>query len=63
MKRFYVFFLFIGLTSSLGAQPSSPKIGLTLTGEGATGLAHTGILKAIDSGRPHFVIKQSIVDA
>ncbi|GAO45663.1 patatin-like phospholipase family protein [Flavihumibacter petaseus] len=36
---------------SLSAQQSSqrPKIGLTLSGGGAKGLAHIGILKAIDS--------------
>lgn len=39
-----LFFLFI--TCSLAAQP---KIGLTLSGGGAKGLAHIGILEAIDS--------------
>ncbi|RYZ34916.1 MAG: hypothetical protein EOP49_34030 [Sphingobacteriales bacterium] len=39
-------------TISLHAQPSlnnRPKIGLTLSGGGAKGLAHIGILKALDS--------------
>ena len=34
---------------SLTAQTTRPKIGLTLSGGGAKGLAHIGILKAIDS--------------
>ena len=32
-----------------GAQDKRPKIGLTLSGGGAKGLAHIGILKALDS--------------
>jgi NTE family protein len=38
-------------TSATGQQPSGarPKIGLALSGGGAKGLAHIGILKAIDS--------------
>src|SRR5215813_13009975 len=39
----FIFFSFLSL-----AQPR-PKIGLTLSGGGAKGLAHIGILKAIDS--------------
>src|SRR3954454_19831806 len=35
--------------TNLPAQNSRPKIGLTLSGGGAKGLAHIGILKAIDS--------------
>lgn len=31
------------------AQPSKPKVGLTLSGGGAKGLVHIGILQAIDS--------------
>jgi Predicted esterase of the alpha-beta hydrolase superfamily len=38
-------FLFVSLTSA----QQRPKIGLTLSGGGAKGLAHIGILKAIDS--------------
>ena len=52
MKFFFV--LFIGslfIAPHLTAQQinSRPKIGLTLSGGGAKGLAHIGILKAIDS--------------
>ncbi|MBL7864623.1 MAG: patatin-like phospholipase family protein [Cyclobacteriaceae bacterium] len=41
------FFFFLLLTESAGQ--SRPKIGLTLSGGGAKGLSHIGILKAIDS--------------
>ena len=37
------------LTVIATAQPQVPKIGLTLSGGGAKGLVHVGILKAIDS--------------
>ena len=36
-------------TTVAGAQSTRPKIGLTLSGGGAKGLSHIGILKAIDS--------------
>ncbi len=41
--------LFISFTSYCAAQQGRPKIGVTLSGGGAKGLAHIGILKAIDS--------------
>ncbi|MEP6844481.1 MAG: patatin-like phospholipase family protein [Panacibacter sp.] len=47
MKRLLILFLFIHSFLLLHAQ--RPKIGLTLSGGGAKGLAHIGILKAIDS--------------
>ncbi|HTL08372.1 MAG TPA: patatin-like phospholipase family protein, partial [Chitinophagaceae bacterium] len=40
---------FVCGTLLAGGQPVRPKIGLTLSGGGAKGLAHIGILKAIDS--------------
>lgn len=53
MKNIPAYFLFLSLFfSALSAQTQSthrPKIGLTLSGGGAKGLAHIGILKAIDS--------------
>jgi NTE family protein len=53
MKNIPAYFLFLPLFfSALPAQTQSthrPKIGLTLSGGGAKGLAHIGILKAIDS--------------
>ncbi|MEO6932437.1 MAG: patatin-like phospholipase family protein, partial [Chitinophagaceae bacterium] len=36
-------------TSDLHGQGTRPKIGLTLSGGSVKGLAHIGILKAIDS--------------
>ena len=50
MKFFLTLFCFFSL-SGLLAQVNNgrPKIGLTLSGGGAKGLAHIGILKAIDS--------------
>lgn len=50
--RFFLSFLFcFCLTLHVSAQEKNlrPKIGLTLSGGGAKGLAHIGILKAIDS--------------
>lgn len=47
MKQLIAVFLFIGFFFFANAQ--RPKIGLTLSGGGAKGLAHIGILKAIDS--------------
>lgn len=44
-KRFFVFFL---LSVSLFAQQKQPKVGLVLSGGGAKGFAHIGILKEID---------------
>lgn len=51
MKRVFIFFLFVFPALLLQAQ--RPKIGLTLSGGGAKGLAHIGILKAIDSAGLH----------
>jgi NTE family protein len=46
----YRFFLLLFLPCAIHAQQGQrPKIGLTLSGGGAKGLAHIGILKAIDS--------------
>ncbi len=51
MKFFLTLFCFFSLSGYLLAQDNNarPKIGLTLSGGGAKGLAHIGILKAIDS--------------
>jgi NTE family protein len=52
MKRFLTVLLIIAeivVGVSGFAQQPRPKIGLTLSGGGAKGLAHIGILKAIDS--------------
>ncbi len=51
MKFFLALFCCLSFTGLLSAQQNNnrPKIGLTLSGGGAKGLAHIGILKAIDS--------------
>lgn len=51
MKLFFILLTSFIYTTSLYAQQINhrPKIGLTLSGGGAKGLAHIGILKAIDS--------------
>ncbi len=48
MKRLYHIWLFLLFPLLLAAQ-QRPRIGVTLSGGGAKGLAHIGILKAIDS--------------
>ncbi len=48
MKQFFILIFFLTSTVLLHAQ-TRPKIGLTLSGGGAKGLAHIGVLKAIDS--------------
>lgn len=50
--RLFIFFFVVFIFCSLTARPQKegrPKIGLTLSGGAAKGLAHIGILKAIDS--------------
>lgn len=42
-------FIFLLVLAAAGQESHRPKIGLTLSGGGAKGLAHIGILKAIDS--------------
>jgi len=51
MKTFFILLSFFWGTMAITAQTLNqrPKIGLTLSGGGAKGLAHIGILKAIDS--------------
>ena len=56
MKKYISLFLFILLVSSLTAQvkpgfsvPTNAKIGLSLSGGGAKGFAHIGVLKVLDS--------------
>src|SRR5438046_9874909 len=48
MKHSFATLIFIFFSLLLAAQ-TRPKIELTLSGGGAKGLAHIGILKAIDS--------------
>src|SRR5688572_25155221 len=46
MVKYWISIVFLFIVSLLSARP---KIGLTLSGGGAKGLAHIGILQAIDS--------------
>ncbi len=47
--RIFIFLLFFPFFTAGQSPAGRPKIGLTLSGGGAKGLAHMGILKAIDS--------------
>ena len=50
MKPLLIFLvLILHLDVLMAQQPKRPRIGVTLSGGGAKGLAHIGILKAIDS--------------
>lgn len=50
MKKHLLFLiLFISIQVCFGQEQSRPKIGLVLSGGGAKGLAHIGVLKVIDS--------------
>src|SRR5438105_12316334 len=51
MKYLFVYLLIFPFLPNVHAQTKSvrPAIGVTLSGGGAKGLAHIGILKAIDS--------------
>ncbi|MBS1549030.1 MAG: patatin-like phospholipase family protein [Bacteroidetes bacterium] len=56
MKQNLIFLLLFFITLSLSAQvkedksiPNTPKIGLSLSGGGAKGFAHVGVLKVLDS--------------
>lgn len=49
MRKRILLLAFLATAFLSAAQSSRPKIGLTLSGGGAKGLSHIGILKAIDS--------------
>ena len=56
MKKNIIYFLFLFMTVALNAQikdgftiPKNPRIGLSLSGGGAKGFAHIGVLKVLDS--------------
>lgn len=61
MKRGFISLLLVFISIELYSQ-SRPEIGLTLSGGGAKGLAHIGILKAIDSAglKVHYVTGTSM---
>src|SRR5947207_6896582 len=51
MRYFFALFIPCFIVTTISAQQTTlrPKIGLTLSGGGAKGFAHIGILQAIDS--------------
>jgi NTE family protein len=55
-------FFFISFPLLVFSQGKRPKIGVTLSGGGARGLAHVGILKAMDSSglRPDYITGTSM---
>jgi len=61
MKKSFLLF-FLGLSISLMAQEKRPKIGLALSGGGAKGIAHIGVLRVLeDAGiRPDYITGTSI---
>jgi len=56
MKKYFFLFCFC-LSISLIAQKERPKIGLALSGGGAKGIAHIGVLRVLeDAGiRPDYI--------
>ena len=60
--RTLIAFLLLSLPLMPQAQGKRPKIGVTLSGGGARGLAHIGILKAMDSAglRPDYITGTSM---
>ncbi|MCH8553682.1 MAG: patatin-like phospholipase family protein [Schleiferiaceae bacterium] len=48
-RQSLVILLFLAVSLSLTAQESRPKVGLVLSGGGAKGFAHIGVLEIIDS--------------
>ena len=47
-KKLLLFSLFLGLLSGLAQEKEDPKVGLVLSGGGAKGLAHIGVLKVLE---------------
>ncbi|SHF54314.1 NTE family protein [Mariniphaga anaerophila] len=48
MRKFFLLFVITALFFSAGAQNKRPKVGLVLSGGGAKGIAHIGVLKAME---------------
>ncbi|MCB9502478.1 MAG: patatin-like phospholipase family protein [Deferribacteres bacterium] len=57
MAKYIILLIFLSLTQSTSAQEKEVSIGLALSGGGAKGLAHIGVLKVLDeAGVPvHFI--------
>lgn len=62
MKKNIVFFLLFILSTFIYAQQERPKIGVVLSGGGAKGIAHIGILKALEEEglRPDYIAGTSM---
>jgi len=48
MKQIYLFLILLILTTNIFSQNKRPRIGLVLSGGGAKGIAHIGVLKAME---------------
>jgi len=46
-----VFFSAFGVISSVSAAEGEPRVGLVLSGGGARGAAHVGVLKVLEEAR------------
>ena len=57
MKQIYSLTLFLFISLFVNAQEVRPKLGLTLSGGGAKGLAHIGVLKVLEEEgiRPDYI--------
>lgn len=53
MKRFFICTLLLFFSTLVFSQKKTAKVGLSLSGGGAKGLAHIGLLKVIDSAGIH----------
>ncbi|MGQ1936258.1 patatin-like phospholipase family protein, partial [Ornithobacterium rhinotracheale] len=51
MRKNYVLALFCALLSLVNAQENRPKIGLVLSGGGAKGYAHVGVLEELEKAQ------------
>ena len=49
MNKHYSFFLVVSLMTSILAHAQRPKVGLVLSGGGAKGMAHIGVIQILDS--------------
>ncbi len=47
-KKLFIFFFFLGLLPGIAQEQEDPKVGLVLSGGGAKGLAHIGVLKVLE---------------
>lgn len=48
IKKLFIFFLLLGMMPGNAQEKEDPKVGLVLSGGGAKGLAHIGVLKVLE---------------